>query len=56
MPSIWRGERLDRVGTDGHREDVGQPALGPLGPLDDGQRIVLTRFPEIAPGVGVAVP
>ena len=53
MPSIWRGERLDRVGMDGHREDVGQPALGPL---DDGQRIVLTRFPEIAPGVRVAVP
>ena len=26
------------------------------GPLKDGQRIVLTRFPEIAPGVKVTVP
>ena len=61
--AVFDGERVYRVGADDRLEAVeiavrareGESLLV-QGPLEDGQRIVVTRFPEIAPGVKVAVP
>ena len=61
--AVFDGERVYRIGADDRLEAVevrvrareGESVLV-QGPLEDGQRIVLTRFPEIAPGVKVAVP
>ena len=61
--AVFDGERVYRIGADDRLEAVevevrareGETLLV-QGPLADGQRIVLTRFPEIAPGVKVAVP
>ena len=61
--AVFDGERVYRIGADDRLEAVrvrvraseGESLLV-QGPLEDGQRIVLTRFPEIAPGVKVAVP
>ena len=65
LPSqaVFDDERVYRIGTDDRLESV--PVVvraredGTLlvqGPLEDGQRIVLTRFPEIARGVRVTTP
>ena len=61
--AVFDGERIYRIGTDNRLEAVvvevgGREGENLLvqGPLENGQRIVLTRFPEIAPGVKVAVP
>ena len=61
--AVFDGERVYRIGADDRLEAVevrvrareGESLLV-QGPLEDGQRIVLTRFPEIAPGVKVTVP
>ncbi len=61
--AVFDGERVYRIGADSRLEAVevrvrareGESLLV-QGPLENGQRIVATRFPEIAPGVRVAVP
>lgn len=61
--AVFDGKRVYRIGADDRLEAVevsvrareGESLLV-QGPLEDGQRIVLTRFPEIAPGVKVTVP
>ena len=61
--ALFDGEQVYRIGADDRLEAVrvrvrareGESLLV-QGPLEDGQRIVLTRFPEIAPGVKVTVP
>ena len=61
--AVFDGERVYRIGADDRLEAVevrvraseGESLLV-QGPLEHGQRIVLTRFPEIAPGVRVTVP
>ena len=61
--AVFDGGRVYRIGADDRLEAVavsvrareGETLLV-QGPLEDGQRIVLTRFPEIAPGVRVTVP
>ena len=61
--AVFDGERVYRIGADDRLEAVevrvraseGESLLV-QGPLENGQRIVLTRFPEIAAGVRVAVP
>lgn len=61
--AVFDGERVYRIGADDRLEAVAVSvraregeSLLVQGPLEDGQRIVLTRFPEIAPGVKVTVP
>ena len=61
--AVFDGDTVYRVGPDNRLEAVEVAvraregaSLLVQGPLEDGQRIVLTRFPEIAPGVKVAVP
>ena len=49
----FKSERVCCVGAEGRPEDAGRPERGPLG---GGERIVLTRVPEIAPGVEVRAP
>ena len=61
--AVFDGGTVYRIGADDRLEAVrvgvrareGESVLVD-GPLEDGQRIVVTRFPEIAPGVKVAVP
>ncbi|MDE0702569.1 MAG: efflux RND transporter periplasmic adaptor subunit [Rhodospirillaceae bacterium] len=61
--AVFDGNTVYRVGADDRLEAVevrvraseGESLLV-QGPLKDGQRIVVTRFPEIAPGVRVTVP
>jgi len=61
--AVFDGGRVYRVGADDRLEAVevavrareGETLLV-QGPLENGERIVLTRFPEIAPGVKVIVP
>ncbi len=61
--AVFDGVRVYRIGADDRLEAVevavrareGETLLV-QGPLEDGQRIVVTRFPEIAPGVKVTVP
>ena len=61
--AVFDGETVYRVGADDRLEAVAVKvraregeSLLVQGPIEDGQRIVLTRFPEIAPGVKVTVP
>ena len=61
--AVFDGERVYRIGADDRLEAVAVAvraregeSLLVQGPLEDGQRIVLTRFPEIAPGVKVQAP
>ncbi len=65
LPSsaVFDGDTVYRIGADERLEAVKvavrareSESVLVQGPLADGQRIVLTRFPEIAPGVKVAVP
>ena len=59
--AVFDGGRVYRIGADDRLEAVEVAvararegaSLLVQGPLEDGQRIVLTRFPEIAPGVKV---
>ncbi len=61
--AVFDGNTVYRIGADDRLEAVevrvraseGESLLV-QGPLEDGQRIVVTRFPEIAPGVRVTVP
>ena len=62
-PAVFDGRTVYRIGADGRLEAVEVAvraregaSLLVQGPLANGQRIVLTRFPEIAPGVRVTVP
>lgn len=61
--AVFDGRTVYRIGADGRLEAVEVAvraregaSLLVQGPLANGQRIVLTRFPEIAPGVRVTVP
>ncbi len=61
--AVFDGGTVYRIGADDRLEAVTVAvraregaSLLVQGPLADGQRIVLTRFPEIAPGVRVTVP
>ena len=61
--AVFDGRTVYRIGADDRLEAVTVAvraregaSLLVQGPLADGQRIVLTRFPEIAPGVRVTVP
>ncbi len=61
--AVFDGRTVYRIGADDRLEAVTVAvraregaSLLVQGPLENGQRIVLTRFPEIAPGVRVTVP
>ena len=61
--AVFDGETVYRVGADDRLEAVAVrvraregESLLVQGPIEDGQRIVLTRFPEIASGIKVTVP
>ena len=61
--AVFDGGTVYRIGADDRLEAVEVAvraregaSLLVQGPLEDGQRVVLTRFPEIAPGVRVQVP
>ncbi len=63
VAAVFDGEKVYRIGTDDRLEAVGVQvraregeSLLVQGPLEDGQHIVATRFPEIAPGVKVTTP
>ena len=51
---IGSDDRLEAVPVTVRAREKG--TLLVQGPLEDGQRVVLTRFPEIAPGIRVIVP